>query len=102
MGGWYVIMERCSGVTLDELSQPDWDVAVPLYKKELLKVLDFGIIPVDFECSNNGLYDVKSRRVTLIDLCFWRRGNAGEIQAYHRKIEEAQLYSGRIGDLLYG
>ena len=84
----FIIMEKINGIEYWHLDKKDKEKALPLYKKEIEKVLELGIYPWDSLCSdNNKIFDYENEKIYLIDFGGWRKGSIDEINGFYEKIE---------------
>ena len=85
MSNWFILMQRINGIAINNLTPKQKRIVLLQHRREIEKVLDFGIFPFDSyqgykSClPPNALFNVLEQRLYLIDFEFWRHGTREEI-----------------------
>jgi len=84
---WFIIMERIEGGNISSLRNAQRREAERQYRRELEKVLDLGICPVDSDYGGNSLFCEESDKLYLIDFeCWHNPKNREELNQFYRRI----------------
>lgn len=84
---WAVFMQRIDGNIITMLRGDERIEAMRQFKREVLKVLDFGIIPDDCDWAHNNLFSWSENKLYLLDLENWYEGNPKELAAFYKLIK---------------
>jgi len=95
---YFLVMQKISAKTIDELNNADKKYAISKYKNELTKVYQHGIMPgIDTLDNNfgNALYDTTTKTIWLIDFEEWEittpeealKDKTSKLHVFDRKIK---------------
>jgi len=94
LSNWFILMQRINGATVNELSAEQKEYVLHQYRREITKVLSFGIFPFDsyqgYESClpQNSLFDISVQKLYLVDFEFWHPGTASEMEECRNNLDK--------------
>ena len=70
---WFILMQRIKGKTIKDLTGTEKKEAIKQRKEELEKVLALNVHHPDSAYDDNSIFDVKQKKLFLIDFEHWRK-----------------------------
>ena len=91
--GWFILMERLPGIPLLHLEGAELAHAISQYRSELERVVDLGILPIEFGYAENGLFDKEKDITYLIDFEKWKKGSKIRLWMYRKLVRERLIWT---------
>ena len=75
---WFLFMQRIEGKHINSLEGMDYSEALNQLKKQIEKLFDLRIHPIDATFNGNSIFNPKERKLYLIDFDAWEKVPKGE------------------------